>query len=49
MGMPAAFADAADFSGMTKDDELKISNIIHKAFMEVVIGQRACRRLRLVS
>jgi serpin B len=37
MGMPLAFTDAADFSGMaTKgEDPLAISNVIHKAYVDV--------------
>jgi serpin B len=35
LGMPAAFSDSADFSGMTGDRELFISDILHKAFVSV--------------
>jgi serpin B len=35
MGMPVAFSDSADFSGMTGNRELKISDVIHKAFVSV--------------
>jgi serpin B len=35
MGMPAPFSDAANFSGMSTQDELKISKVIHKAFVDV--------------
>ena len=35
MGMPAAFTDKADFSGMTGTRELMISDVIHKAFVSV--------------
>lgn len=35
MGMPEAFSDRADFSGMTGAKDLKISKVIHKAFVEV--------------
>ncbi len=35
MGMPLAFSDGADFSGMTTREGLKISEIIHKAFVDV--------------
>ncbi len=35
MGMPEAFAGAADFSGMTGGKDLMIGPVIHKAFVEV--------------
>jgi serpin B len=35
MGMPIAFSGAADFSGMTGNRELLISDVIHKAFVAV--------------
>jgi serpin B len=35
MGMPLAFTDRADFSGITKSEALKISDAIHQAFVEV--------------
>jgi len=35
MGMPDAFSDAADFSGMTGDRALSISDVLHKAFVLV--------------
>jgi serpin B len=35
MGMPDAFSGDADFSGMTGDRSLFISNVIHKAFVTV--------------
>jgi len=35
MGMKEAFSDNADFSGMTGKKDLKISKVIHKAFVEV--------------
>ncbi len=35
MGMPIAFSDAADFSGMTGTPELFISDVVHKAFVAV--------------
>jgi serpin B len=35
MGMPTAFSDAADFSGMTGKKDLFISFVIHQAFVEV--------------
>ncbi len=35
MGMPAAFSGSADFSGMTGNRDLFISDVIHKAFISV--------------
>lgn len=35
MGMPIAFSGDADFSGMTGEEELWISDVIHKAFVAV--------------
>jgi serpin B len=35
MGMPIAFSDDADFSGMTGNRELCISDVVHKAFVAV--------------
>ncbi|MDD1675374.1 MAG: serpin family protein [Methanomicrobiales archaeon] len=35
MGMPTAFTDSADFSGMGGTSDLKISEVIHKAFIDV--------------
>ncbi len=35
MGMPTAFIDAADFSGMDGTQNLLIQNVIHQAFVEV--------------
>jgi serine protease inhibitor len=35
MGMPTAFSDGADFSGMTGGKDLVISEVIHQAFVEV--------------
>jgi serpin B len=35
MGMPVAFSADADFSGMTGNKDLFISNVIHKAFVSV--------------
>jgi serpin B len=35
MGMPVAFTDSADFSGMTGNRDLFISEVIHKAFVDV--------------
>jgi len=35
MGMPIAFSGGADFSGMTGNPELFISEVVHKAFVSV--------------
>ena len=35
MGMPIAFSGAGDFSGMTGNPELFISDVVHKAFVAV--------------
>lgn len=35
MGMPLAFSDAADFSGITGNADTMIDSVIHKAFIEV--------------
>ena len=35
MGMPLAFSGQADFSGMTGKKDLSISEVVHKAFIEV--------------
>lgn len=35
MGMPAAFSDSADFSGITDSTQLKIDKVIHQSFIEV--------------
>jgi serpin B len=35
MGMPIAFSGDADFSGMTDNRELFISDVVHKAFVAV--------------
>jgi len=35
MGMPTAFSESADFTGMTKKRELCISKVIHQAFVDV--------------
>ena len=35
MGMPSAFSDTADFSGMTGTRDLFISDVFHKAFVSV--------------
>jgi len=35
LGMPTAFTDRADFTGMTHDDRLKIAAVVHEAFVAV--------------
>ena len=35
LGMPTAFTNSADFSGMTGKKDLKIDKVIHQAFIEV--------------
>ena len=35
LGIPTAFTDSADFSGMTGAKDLKIDKVIHQAFIEV--------------
>ena len=35
LGMPVAFTDQADFSGMTGNKDLKITDVLHKAFISV--------------
>ena len=35
LGMPIAFTSRADFSGMTKQEPLEISDVIHQAFIAV--------------
>jgi serpin B len=35
MGMPLAFTDQGDFTGITKDEKLHISKVIHKAFIDL--------------
>ncbi len=35
MGMPTAFSDSADFSGMSVEADLTISDVLHKAFIDV--------------
>jgi serine protease inhibitor len=35
LGMPTAFDDEADFSGLTIDEPLKISEVLHEAFVAV--------------
>jgi serpin B len=36
MGMPQAFESSADFSGMTGHRDFAISNVIHKAYVDVI-------------
>ena len=38
LGMQSAFEDTADFSGMTGSKDLKISDVVHKAFLQVNEG-----------
>jgi serpin B len=35
LGMPLAFTDRADFTGMTKLDSLEIADVVHQAFIAV--------------
>jgi serpin B len=35
LGMPTAFTDDADFSGLTVDEPLKVSEVLHEAFVAV--------------
>jgi len=35
LGMPTAFTDEADFSGFTTDEQLKISEVLHEAYVAV--------------
>jgi serpin B len=35
MGMPLAFSDKGDFSGITKDEKVWISQVVHKAFIDL--------------
>lgn len=35
LGMPTAFTDDADFSGMARDEALKISEVLHEVFVAV--------------
>jgi serine protease inhibitor len=35
LGMPTAFSDGADFSGMTTQEQLYISHVLHEAFIAV--------------
>ena len=38
MGMKSAFEDTADFSGMTGSKDLKITDVVHKTFLQVNEG-----------
>lgn len=38
LGMKTAFEDTADFSGMTGSKDLKITDVVHKAFLQVNEG-----------
>jgi len=38
LGMKAAFEDSADFSGMTGSKDLKITDVVHKTFLQVNEG-----------
>lgn len=35
MGMPTAFSDTADFSGITGDKSLQVDKVVHQAFIDV--------------
>jgi serpin B len=35
LGMPTAFTDAADFSGITSQESLRISAVVHQANIDV--------------
>jgi serpin B len=35
LGMPTAFSDAADFSGMTTEEQLKIGAVLHQTYVAV--------------
>jgi serpin B len=35
LGVRTAFTDAADFSGITENEQLSIKNVVHKAFIDV--------------
>jgi serpin B len=35
LGMPIAFSDQADFSGMTGNQDLTIADVVHKAYVAV--------------
>ena len=35
LGMPVPFTDAADFSGISRESSLKLSAVVHKAFVDV--------------
>jgi serpin B len=35
LGMPTAFTDAADFSAMTRDEDLQVEDVLHEGFVAV--------------
>jgi serpin B len=35
LGMPLAFSDDADFSGLSTKEGLKISEVVHKAYVDI--------------
>ncbi|XP_006216593.2 thyroxine-binding globulin [Vicugna pacos] len=47
MGIQDAFADSADFSGLTKDNGLKLSSVAHKAVLH--IGEKGTEAVPEVS
>lgn len=58
LGAELAFSDYADFSGITKDEALKISEVIHKAFVKcdeegteaaaaTAVGMMRCTSVRM--
>lgn len=58
LGAGVAFSDSADFSGITPDDALKISEVVHKAFVKcdeegteaaaaTAVGMMRCTSVRM--
>lgn len=58
LGAGLAFSDEADFSGITKDERLKISEVVHKAFVQcdeegteaaaaTAVGMMRCTSVRM--
>lgn len=58
LGAGVAFSDSADFSGITTDDALKISEVVHKAFVKcdeegteaaaaTAVGMMRCTSVRM--